>query len=85
MHKKIKPAPASGCYLQFLSSADEFHLEEKIKKKRGKYESSVNFIKSSIKPSVHKLYGTIPGNISLYKKVDMIGQKFNTLLRPRPS
>lgn len=55
MHKKIKPTPASGCYLQFLSSADEFNLEGKIKKKRKKkinQESSVNFIKFSLREPV---------------------------------
>ena len=54
MHKKIKPTPASGCYLQFLSSADEFNLEGKIKKKRKKInqESSVNFIKFSLREPV---------------------------------
>lgn len=54
LHKKIKPTPASGCYLQFLSSADEFNLEGKIKKKRKKInqESSVNFIKFSLKALV---------------------------------
>ena len=54
LHKKIKPTPASGCYLQFLSSADEFNLEGKIKKKRKKInqESSVNFIKFSLREPV---------------------------------
>lgn len=65
LHKKIKPTPTSGCYLQFLSSADEFNLEGEIKKKREKLnqESSVNFIKFSLKALVMGIMEIMPATL----------------------
>lgn len=70
MHKKIKPTPASGCYLQFLSSADEFNLEEKIKKKRKKInqESSVNFIKISLRALVMRIMEIMAATLPSFTK-----------------
>ena len=70
MHKKIKPTPASGCYLQFLSSADEFNLEQKIKKKRKKInqESSVNFIKISLKAPVMRIMEIMAATLPSFTK-----------------
>lgn len=77
LHKKIKPTPASGCYLQFLSSADEFNLEGKIKKKRKKVnqESSVNFINFSLKALVTGVMELIPANMTHFF-LDIILQNF---------